>query len=103
MGWKDLPFNEMAHPVRAVGGARLCVTAEKQAEIAQFNAPFSFWDVAAGHAIIRAAGGDFLCKKTLKAVRYDNDSLITPPAFGGDVKLLKRVFGNNLKRGPRAS
>lgn len=92
MGWKDKPWDEKCEPVRAVGGARLCVTAEGAAELAQFNAPFSFWDVAAGHAILRAAGGDFLDMKTFQPIRYDNDSLITPPAYGGPVSALKKYL-----------
>lgn len=91
MGWKDKPAMQYSEIVRAVGGARLCVTAEGQANIAQFHSYFSYWDVAAGHAILKAAGGGFYTAKTMQDVRYDDPSLVTPPAFGGHLKLVQNL------------
>jgi len=96
MGWRDIPWDEKCKPVRAVGGARLCITAEGQSELAQFNGSFSFWDVAAGHAILRAAGGEFIDMKTYKPIRYDSDSLITPPAYGGPSKALIKYLSKKI-------
>ncbi len=100
MGWKDRPAIETGEIIRAVGGARLCVTAEGPANLAQFNSSFSYWDVAAGHAIIKAAGGGFYNAKTLEEIRYDKPDLVTPPAFGGAKNFVKKLF---YKRPPSPS
>ena len=81
-------------PVRAVGGARLCVAAEGKAEIAAMNGNFSYWDVAAGHAILKAAGGDLIDTNTGKPLTYKNESLVVPPSFGGSKGVLSACFPN---------
>lgn len=101
LGWADKPMFMNFEMVRAVGGARLCVVAEGQANVAQFNAPFSYWDVAAGHAIIKAAGGGFYNLKTGQEIRYDHPSLVTPPALGGHKTILKKLIQNKPPTGPR--
>ena len=78
-------FNVAA--VRAVGGARLCVTAEGKAEIAIFSVPMSYWDIAAGHAILKAAGGDLYKGKSGKPVKYDSQKLYVRSCYGAHKKV----------------
>ena len=97
LGWRkdqnvDFIGDYAVDKVAAVGGARLCITAERQSEVAIMNMYFNYWDVAAGHAILKAAGGDLVNAKTGKTVRYDEESLITPPSIGAHPNVLKRLF-----------
>jgi 3'(2'), 5'-bisphosphate nucleotidase len=50
---------------------KFCLLAEGKAEIFPKFGPTSTWDSAAGHAILRAAGGEVVHAKTLQPLRYD--------------------------------
>lgn len=47
------------------------------------EAPFSYWDIAAAHAILRAAGGELFDLATGAPVRYPAHKLHIDPAVGG--------------------
>lgn len=98
MGWRkdqDVCYlgEYKVDKVGAVGGARLCVTAEGEAEAAIMNMHFNYWDVAAGHAILKAAGGDLINPANGEPLRYDNESLIVEPALGASKNVLKTLVG----------
>ena len=90
-------------PIRAVGGARLCITAAGETEVASMHTPFSYWDVAAGHAILKAAGGELIEFGTGTPVRYDDDSLIANPSFGASKGVLGAVFKGAVPYAPKVA
>lgn len=74
--------------VPAVGGARAIVTAEGSTDLALIEAPFSYWDIAAAHAVLRAAGGELFELATGQPVRYPAGSLAIPRALGGHADMV---------------
>lgn len=59
---------------------KLCLIAEGMADIYPRLTPTSEWDIAAGHAIVNAAGGQVLLLSSLAPLVYNtnSDSLINP-------------------------
>lgn len=82
---------EVATSVPAVGGARACITAEGLTDVALIEAPFSYWDIAAAHAVLRAAGGDLFDLLTGDPVRYPPHKLHIDPAVGGHATVVART------------
>ncbi len=66
-----------------VGGARLCAAAENKVDIAILDGPFSYWDIAAAHALLKAAGGELYELDTGLPTTYPKDTLSIPRAIGG--------------------
>jgi len=67
--------------VIAVGSSlKLCLVAEGKADLYPRFTPTSEWDIAAGHAVLKAAGGVVLSLPTLSELTYNThkDSLINP-------------------------
>ncbi len=64
----------------AVGSAlKLCLLAEKKATLYARYSPTFEWDTAAGHAILRAAGGELYALDTLMPLEYGKEGLRNPP------------------------
>lgn len=83
--------SDVAHvAVPAVGGARVCVVAEGDASLALIEAPFSYWDIAAAHAVLRAAGGDLFNLATGEPTRYPKGKLDIEPSIGGDAHVVAK-------------
>ncbi len=106
-GWKDKTLTLQDTDidlVRAVGGGRLCVTAEGKTDIAVFNGYFSDWDLAAAHAIIKGAGGDLFDMETGQPITYDTDNFAVRPSIGGHKDtveaLLKKDFHGAAQKKP---
>jgi len=83
--------------VFGVGGGRICVVAEGKADIAWMMREsskwaYSHWDVAAAHAVLKAAGGDLIDAKTGKPVTYSNENFGVPGALAGHRKILKYLL-----------
>ncbi len=83
VSWKKHRQPEGFRCIEAVGGARVCITAEGQTDIAVIEAPFSYWDIAAAHAVLRAAGGELFDMETGAPTRYPAGSLAIMRAVGG--------------------
>ena len=101
IGWADNVKDILGHgydPVYAVGGGRICITAEGRADVAWLNQKFSQWDVAAAHAIINSAGGHLVSIKTGIETTYDQDKLYVEPMIAGGKKALDRVFSKTIKK-----
>lgn len=84
--------------VPGIGGQRICLVAEGAADIADMNDipashqdshAYKQWDLAASHAILRAAGGDMVAADSKKPLNYANDVLNMPGAFAGGRETLK--------------
>lgn len=105
-GWKDktlqLDGDTELELKRAVGGGRLCITAEAQTDIAVFNGYFSDWDLAAAHAIIKGAGGDLFNMETGKPITYDTDDFVVPPSVGGHPDTIKSLLKKDLNTAARS-
>jgi len=87
--------------IPGVGGARLCLAAEGAVDLAWVEKPFSYWDVAAAHAVLRAAGGDFVDAKFGKSITYGSSKLYIEPSVGGSPQTLKYVMGFRKANGYR--
>lgn len=57
---------------------KFCCTAEGNTDLYPRIGSISEWDIAAGHAILKSAGGNVLDLNTLKEVRYNSESMRTP-------------------------
>ncbi|WP_028880915.1 3'(2'),5'-bisphosphate nucleotidase CysQ family protein [Terasakiella pusilla] len=88
--------------IPAVGGEELCRVSCADAEIVWHNRPdknepiadrevFSHWDIAAAHAVLKAAGGNLFEIETGEIVTYNNMSFSIPSCVGGYPKLLKKI------------
>lgn len=74
--------------IPAVGGGRVCTVAERGGDIALMEGPFSYWDIAAAHALLRGAGGELYELDSGKPVTYPSDRLYIPPSIGGHKNLV---------------
>ncbi len=73
---------------------KFCSVADGVADIYPRIGPISEWDIAAGHAILKAAGGNVLNKQTKEEIEYNTESLETPDfiAYQDKQKLSKIMF-----------
>lgn len=78
--------------VPGVGGQRLCMVAEGAADIADMNDidrsfqgvyAYKQWDLAAAHAILKAAGGELVAADSKQPVMYDAPDFKMPGALAG--------------------
>lgn len=57
---------------------KICLVAEGKADVYPRFAPTMEWDTAAGHAIVRAAGGEILQVQSGEPLRYNKEDLLNP-------------------------
>lgn len=105
--WKDYKRPDNINgfdydPVPTVGGEVLCKVACGEADLVWHDRPdkdqilherdvFSHWDVAAAHAVLKAAGGELYEIATGKVVTYDDPSFHVPPCVAGHDTILKHI------------
>jgi 3'(2'), 5'-bisphosphate nucleotidase len=105
--WKESKRPEAVNghpyePVLAVGGEEICKVAHGEADLIWHDRPdkqqplqerdvFSHWDVAAAHAVLKAAGGNLYEMATGIQVEYDQTSFHVPPCVAGHADLLKQI------------
>ena len=82
--------------VFGVGGGRICLVAEGKADVGWMALDgeewaFAHWDVAAAHAILKAAGGDLLDIKTGDPITYSNDNFSIKNAIAGKPSVIKKL------------
>lgn len=91
--------------VPGVGGQRLCLVAEGSADVADMNdIPLSHrgeyaykqWDLAASHAVLKAAGGELVNAETQQPVTYDDPDFKMPGAVAGGRETLNLLQLANL-------
>jgi 3'(2'), 5'-bisphosphate nucleotidase len=84
-------------PVAGVGGQRLCLVAEGAADVADMNDisstlsdshAYKQWDLAASHAIVRAAGGELVAMGDGQPVQYQDPEFKMPGAIAGGREML---------------
>lgn len=85
------PGSDITRSIAAVGGARACITAEGITDVALIEAPFSYWDIAAAHALLRAAGGELFDLANGIPVRYPSSKLHIDPAIGGHIGVIAQT------------
>ena len=56
----------------------MCLVAEGLADVYPRFAPTMEWDTAAGHAIVRAAGGEIYRTDAATPLRYNKEDLLNP-------------------------
>ena len=81
------------HALKAVGSSiKLCVVAEGAADFYPRLGPTSEWDIAAGQAVLEAAGGQVVEAATGHALRYNaKDSYLNPDFLAyGDARCFTR-------------
>ncbi len=103
----DTLANRDYKAVSGVGGFRLCQVAENAADIADFtdiplelrhSRGYKQWDLAAGHAILRAAGGELVGEESKLPLTYGNETTFMPSALAGSNDVLKLL---DLNRAPQ--
>ena len=57
---------------------KICMVAEGYADVYPRFAPTMEWDTAAGHAIVKYAGGEVINRETDKPVVYNKENLLNP-------------------------
>lgn len=81
VGYRGVVPTEIAgkesNPIRSVGGGRILEVAEGKTDAAYMadHDAFSFWDVAAAHAILRGAGGEMVALPSDRAQHGNADML----------------------------
>lgn len=77
---KLLGHLKVATAVRRSSSIKICMVANGKADIYPRLGPTGEWDTAAGHAILKAAGGDIrtLEGESLKYGRNTNDAMLNP-------------------------
>jgi 3'(2'), 5'-bisphosphate nucleotidase len=81
------------HVLRPAGSSlKLCLVAEGSADLYPRLGPTSEWDIAAGQAVVEAAGGRVVRLPDLSAMRYNTKADLLNPDFiaCGDASLLDR-------------
>ena len=70
------------HELRAVGSSiKLCVVAEGSADLYPRLGPTSEWDIAAGQAVLEAAGGQVVTAAAGQPLRYNTQDGYLNPDF----------------------
>ncbi|NLA24916.1 MAG: 3'(2'),5'-bisphosphate nucleotidase CysQ [Bacteroidales bacterium] len=84
------PDSEIAH----IGSSlKLCYIADGNANIYVRFRPINEWDIGAGHAIVRAAGGKMIEIKTQKEIPYNTVNMKTPDFIAsGNMTVLNKVM-----------
>lgn len=57
---------------------KICLVAEGKADVYPRFAPTMEWDTAAGHAIVRAAGGEIWQAESREPLHYNKENLLNP-------------------------
>ncbi|MEP7314950.1 MAG: 3'(2'),5'-bisphosphate nucleotidase CysQ, partial [Pseudomonadota bacterium] len=71
-----------AHSLRAVGSSiKLCLVADGNADLYPRLGPTSEWDIAAGQAVIEAAGGQVVAAADGQPLRYNTGPGLLNPDF----------------------
>jgi 3'(2'), 5'-bisphosphate nucleotidase len=81
------------HTLHGVGSSiKLCLVAEGKADLYPRLGPTSEWDIAAGHAVVAAAGGSVVSLDDGLPLRYNQREGLLNPDFiaGGDPSLIER-------------
>jgi len=65
--------------ISAGSSLKICLVAEGIADVYPRFAPTMEWDTAAGHAIIKEAGGDVIDINKREPLKYNKEQLINPP------------------------
>ena len=71
-----------------VGGKSMLSVANASSDVAWLNFKTSPWDIAAPHAILRAAGGDLINEDNRQDMDYTNTALTMEPAIGAHLDTL---------------
>jgi len=71
---------------------KLCLIAEGKADLYPRFAPTSEWDIAAGHAVLKAAGGDILNALDHRPIKYNKANILNPTFIAfGDEGYIKKI------------
>jgi len=77
--------------VLAGSSIKLCLVADGSADLYPRLGPTSEWDIAAGQAVLEAAGGQVVELATGQGLRYNRATLLNPPFLAyGDVACWRR-------------
>jgi len=76
--------NSNLETVQVGSSLKFCIVAEGKADLYPRLGPICEWDIAAGHAVLKSAGGNVINLCSGEELRYNSDSLRTPDyiAFG---------------------
>lgn len=79
---KNLEENyENVETISKGSSLKICILAEGKADIYPRFGPTSEWDTAAGHAILKAAGGNIVKADTRLELEYNKENILNPDFF----------------------
>jgi 3'(2'), 5'-bisphosphate nucleotidase len=102
----NIAGRDYAH-VPGVGGQRLCLVADGAADVADMNDiplfhrgkyAYKQWDLAASHAVLKAAGGELVDTETKQPVTYNSPDFEMPGAVAGGRETLNLLQLANLSQ-----
>ncbi len=81
-----------AETVNIGSSLKFCLVAEGKADIYPRLGAIMEWDIAAGHAVLKAAGGNVLNMKTGEELTYNSEALKTPDYIAlGNIELYDKL------------
>lgn len=84
-------------PIHSVGGERVCLVADGSSHLAWLKPSFAPWDIAASHAVLRAANGAIVTLENGgNSLDYSNENLALEPCIAGALSSL-RALGYSKK------
>lgn len=78
-------------PIPAGASSKQCLIAKGLADICPKFGPCSEWDIAAGHAIIKATGGTVIDARNYTELTYNKPSMLNPPFIMYSRRILERI------------
>ena len=97
LGWQKNEHPEQIggreyNPICSVGGERVCLVADGTSHIGWLNGPFAPWDIAASHAVLRAANGEIVTSEhDGQDLDYSDEKLVLKPGVAGALDSLIRL------------
>ncbi len=82
--------------IAAGSSLKICLVAEGKADIYPRFAPTMEWDTAAGHAIVRCAGGEIYQANTMEPLQYNKENLLNPSFIVQKNKTIHTIFDKML-------
>jgi 3'(2'), 5'-bisphosphate nucleotidase len=83
-----LAGQKIARVTHRASSLKLCLVAAGKADLYPRFGPTSWWDTAAGDAVLRSAGGGIVAMEGMKPLRYEGPDFINPSFIAASLEYL---------------